>query len=68
MSDEDQLQPQDNCIGFVPTVDKKAKHECAFNPFPNLTPYYKRNDTDHTYLILGCQCGAVKEVMVQNLC
>jgi hypothetical protein len=54
-------------IGFIPTVATKKDHECSFNPFPNLTPYYKRNDTDHTYLTLGCQCGTVKEVIVQDL-
>lgn len=54
-------------MGFVPTVDAKKKHECQFNPFPNLSPYYKRGDTDHAYLTLGCCCGNTKEVMVQNL-
>lgn len=54
-------------IGFVPTVANKKEHECEFNPFPNLSPYYKRGDTDRAYLTLGCHCGEVKEVLVQDL-
>lgn len=54
-------------IGFVPTVDKKTKHECQFNPFPNVAPYHKHGDTDRAYLTLGCVCGTVKEVVIQDL-
>lgn len=64
---EDPEQTQEQGMGFVPIVDKKPKHECSFNPFPNLSPYYKKGDTDRAYLTLGCTCGAVKEVMVQDL-
>lgn len=54
-------------FGFVPTVDKKLKHECQFNPFPNTSPYHKHGNTDLAYMTIGCTCGAVKEVVVQDL-
>jgi hypothetical protein len=56
-------------IGFVSSNGTPAsrKHECEFSPFPNTSPYHKHGNTDLGYMTIGCRCGAVKEVVVQDL-